>query len=392
MRVLLLNDAASPMGGAELQAVRTRQLLRSAGHEVRLLASTATSLSGATTVADRTCFGTVHPRLRVLTQTVNPSAVAALRGELATFRPDVVHLRMFLTQLSPLVLALLRDVPTVWQAVFYKAVCPRGTKVLPDGSPCRVRAGVVCLRNRCVTPQTWALDMTQQRLLRRYAGAIDAVVTLSDASRRVLEGNGVACAGVVPNAVDVPPARAPLPAQPLIGYAGRLVMEKGVDVLLRAVAALGRPDVRVVVAGDGPARGDLEQLAHALGLTGRVTFLGHVERATVERHLRPAWVQVVPGRWAEPLGNVTLEAMARGTAVVATAVGGPAEMVVDGTTGVLVAPDDVGSLAGALATLLSDRARCEALGWAGRKRAEAEYSPARLLRRLERLYATVVRT
>lgn len=387
MRVLLLNDGATAVGGAELQALRTRELLRRSGHQVRLLASSASEI-GAPSQADATCFGTLHPKLRVLNQTANPSAALTLRRELERFRPDVVHLRMYLTQLSPLVLPLLRDVPTVWQAVYYKAICPRGTKVLPDGSRCDVRAGAVCRRNRCVTPQTWVLDMAQQRLWRHWAGSIDTVITLSETMRRRLEAEGVPVARVLPNGVRSRPARPPLSGPPTVLYAGRLVAEKGVEVLVEAFARVARevPDARLLIAGAGPLDAALRQRVARVGVAERTELTGHLDRDDLERRAEAAWVQVVPGLWEEPLGNVTLEAMMRGTAVVASDLGGPGEVVQHGRTGLLVQPGSAGHLADALRSLLTDRDRCESLGARGRDAAVEHYSEEVAVRRLEQVY------
>jgi glycosyltransferase involved in cell wall biosynthesis len=389
--VLLLNDVATPQGGAELQALRMRQLLRDAGHEARLLASDASDLPGEV-AADVTCRGSTHPQGRVLKQTWNPSAARTLKGELDSFRPDVVHVRMFLTQLSPLILPELRDVPTLWQIVYYKAVCPRGTKLLPDGRRCTVRAGTVCLREGCVSSRTWVADMAQQRLWRHWAHDIDLAVTLSETMRRRLAENGVRGVGLLRNGVRERPARPALACPPTVAFAGRLVAEKGVDVLLRAVADARKDveDLRLVVAGDGPERRALESLARDLGIDAATTFTGHLPRAEVEAHLDAAWVQAVPGRWEEPLGNVTLEAMMRGTAVVATDLGGPAELVDDGVTGLTVEPGSVASLADALAALLNDREACERLGVAARARALADHSEARMLDRLMNLYGQLL--
>jgi glycosyltransferase involved in cell wall biosynthesis len=391
VRVLLLNDGATEVGGAELQTLRMRELLQDAGHEVRLLASTASELHEASQ-ADTSCFGTTRPKLRVLTQTANPSAARALRGELEAFQPDVVHIRMFLTQLSPLILPLLTGVPTVWQAVYYKAICPRGTKLLPDGSRCTVRSGTVCLRSHCVTPQSWVMDMLQQRLWRRWSDAIDAVVTLSETMRRRLEDEGLPNVRVIPNGVRLRPLRAPLTGRPTVAFAGRLMPEKGADVLLRAfplvVAAV--PDARLLIAGQGRQHRQLRSLADRLGVADHVEFLGHLDRAELERRFDEAWAQVIPGRWEEPLGNVTLEAMMRGTALVASDLGGPAEVVEHGRTGLLVEPASAASLGAALSDLLVDRDLCERLGAAGRALALERYAEDRVVGRFEQLYTELV--
>jgi len=126
------------------------------------------------------------------------------------------------------------------------------------------------------------------------------------------------------------------------------------------------------------------------GLYARVEFVGHLPRRVLEREFNIAWVQVAPGRWEEPFGNVVTESMMRGTAVVATRLGGPAGIVLDGVTGALVPPDDVPALADALRALLADRALAERLGQAGREVALAEYDQARVAERFEQLYLQVI--
>ena len=393
MRVLLVHDYGTATGGAELQVLALRDGLRAAGHEVRLFTSRA-SLQPAPVEADDTCFGTTRGRLQVVSQLANPSAVAGLRRVLAEFRPDVVHVRMFLAQLSPAILPLLRGVPAVYQVVTYRPICPRYTKVLPDGSACRVPAGVACLRNRCVTPQSWPLHMAQLALWRRWRHAFDAVVTLSDAARRQLEAAGLGPVEVVPNGVEPRPARPPLTGPPSVAFAGRLSPEKGVGVLLEAFARVvaDHPDARLIVAGDGPDRPRLGRLVEELGLGDAVEMYGHLDRAELERRFDVAWVQTVPGLWAEPFGNVVTEAMVRGTAVVASGVGGPAEIVDEGRTGALVPPGDPAALAAALSGLMADRDRAEALGAAGRATALTKYSPAAVVTRFEALYERLTET
>src|SRR3954471_4377221 len=102
MKILLVHDYAMPVGGAEIRTLALRSALRRRGHDARLLASSA-GLKPGQSQADYLCFGTLS-RYRTLVQTLNPSAAWRLRRVLAEFRPDVVHVRMFLTQLSPLIL------------------------------------------------------------------------------------------------------------------------------------------------------------------------------------------------------------------------------------------------------------------------------------------------
>src|ERR1700679_3026124 len=112
MRILLVSDYATPTGGAELMVLMLRDALRLRGHDARLLASSARPL-GIPSQADYECFG-MTSRLRGLTQVANPSAYLSLHRILQNFKPDIVHVRLFLSQLSPLILPLLENVPAIF--------------------------------------------------------------------------------------------------------------------------------------------------------------------------------------------------------------------------------------------------------------------------------------
>src|SRR5207245_603208 len=149
-----------------------------------------------------------------------------------------------------------------------------------------------------------------------------------------------------------------------VAAVGRLVPQKGFDVLLEAFARLDAPEVDLLIAGDGPERRRLEALRERLGLGARVHLLGAVDRATVASLYQGARLVVCPSRW-EGLPLVCLEAMASGRAVVASRVDGIPDAVGDGETGLLVQPEDPVALAGALRALLDDGPRRERLGALG---------------------------
>jgi glycosyltransferase involved in cell wall biosynthesis len=237
----------------------------------------------------------------------------------------------------------------------------------------------------------WVPLMGQMRLWRHWRDAFDLVVANSQATRRRLEADGLAVDDVVPNGVAEWPARPPLAGPPTVAFAGRLVPEKGVDVLLRAFARVaGRlPDARLLVAGDGPERGRLDALAASLGLAERATFLGHLSRPDAEAAFGGAWVQAIPSTWEEPAGVVAMEAAIRGTAVVASATGGLVEAVSAGETGLLVPPGDEQAMAAALSALLADRGQAERLGQQARARARAEFTVAACADRFLELYGRI---
>jgi len=386
MKILLVNDYATPTGGAELLTFTLRNQLCERGHEARIFASSARPGAGLS-FADYECFGTTTALAPVL-QVANIWAFWRLRQVLATFRPDVVHVGVFLTQLSPLILPLLQNLPSVYQVHWYRPICPVGTKTLPDGSACHVPAGTVCYRNRCLPLRHWGTRMLQMKLWRRWRLVFDRIVTNSEVARRLLVAEGFGPIDVVRPGVPEQPMRPPLAFPPTIAFAGRLVRQKGVDLLLRAFARLVThvPEARLLLAGDGPERKSLHELISTLGVSSRVCMLGHLSRPELERHFASAWVQAVPSRFAEAFGLVAVEAMMRGTAVVASAADGLMEVVEDGQTGVLVPPGDVNGLAEALLALLRDRELAERMGKTGREVALEHFREETYIDRLIQLY------
>lgn len=392
MRILILNDFGTPSGGAEIIMFTLRDRLRDLGHDARLLTTRARPVP-IPVQADYTCFGRRGTSGAVL-QALNPWARREVRNVLRSFRPDVVHLKMFLTALSPLVLAPLRGTPTLWHIGNYQLTCPLNTKLLPDGSACHHDAGSICRSLGCVSAAGLTRFRVQQELWRRGQDAIGMSVAVSAWVMDRLRADGVAVDEVVWNGVPVSPRRAPLSGAPTVGFVGRLFAKKGVDVLLRALpSVIDRvPDAQLVVVGEGPERSDLETLASTLGLRDRVRFTGYLPRAAAEETLASAWVQAVTSVWEEPFGAVTAEAMMRGTAVVGTAIGGTTEMVRNGRTGLLVPPGDATALAAALATVLGDRELAERFGDAGRAVALAELTEDRMVDAFVGLYQRLLGT
>ena len=192
---------------------------------------------------------------------------------------------------------------------------------------------------------------------------------------------------------EVPPPWGPNPSDdvppgvPVLVAVSRLVPQKGIDV---AVAALARvADAVLVVLGEGPERAALEARARSLGIANRVHLLGRA--GDVAPWLRRADVFVHPARW-EGFGLVLLEAMLASVPVVASRVSAVPEIVADGETGLLVDPDDPVAVAAAVTRLLEDRALARRLGDAGRARARAEFSVARMAHRTVGVYEKALRT
>ncbi|MBS0579580.1 MAG: glycosyltransferase [Proteobacteria bacterium] len=183
---------------------------------------------------------------------------------------------------------------------------------------------------------------------------------------------------VIPNLVLGAPRTtedsAPLPA-PFVLAAGRLVPQKGFDLLVRGFALAGEPDLHLVIAGEGPERPRLARLAAELGIAGRVHLLGNVrDLASLMQHAR---IFVLSSRY-EGFPNVLLEALACGVPAIATDIDGVGEILLGGVCGVLVPAEDAPALGRAIARLTRDQPRREQLAAAGRA-ALRRYAPEPVL-------------
>ncbi len=221
-------------------------------------------------------------------------------------------------------------------------------------------------------------------------GKYAAIASVDGASVRALQGAGFSDARLVLNGVDLEEfgGRIAHGGPFRFAFVGRLVRQKGLDVLLRAVAiARGRTTERftVVLVGDGPQRGALERLAEKLGVADGVSFRGTLPRADLVYTLRTAEAFVLPSR-SEGFPIAILEAWAAGTPVVATAVGGIPDLCPP-EGAVLVPPLNPDALADAMLSLIGDSVRRESLARAGRRLVEERYTWDVVAKSYEDLYA-----
>lgn len=250
----------------------------------------------------------------------------------------------------------------------------------------------------------WGTDILQAPrlspfhwLITRYAlGRADEVTAtgsrLAEATlRHVPRGRSVT---VIPYGVDLQRFR-PSPRPPrtelTIGSVGRLAPEKGLDYLLQAFARIAaeEPRARLLLAGDGPERPKLQDLAIRLGIADKVVFPGEVAHEDVPAVLSGIDVFAMPSTW-EGFGVAALEAEAMEVPVVASAVHGLPDAVEDGLTGVLVPPRDVPALTAALRRLLGDETLRRRMGRAAREFVARRYSWTTNAAQMDALYRNLL--
>jgi glycosyltransferase involved in cell wall biosynthesis len=405
MRILHVNKFLYRRGGAEAYMEDVAALQVADGHEVEFFGmahpENAPSRFSATFPAymelepqPRTLTGKLRATGRVLWSTSSRRGIAEV---VDTFQPHVVHLHNVYHQLSPSILAPLaeRGVPAVMTLHDYKLACP-SYQLLDHGALCEACVGGhfgSAVRRRCKGDSLTASALAAFELwVHTAAGAYDPVGRFICPSQ-FLAGK-MAQAGVyperlrhVPHFVDCSIAAKRQPGGPVV-FAGRLAPEKGVDTLVEAAGRAGLP---VEIAGDGPERERLVDLA-AQQAGGLVRFHGRLSKSAVADLVRSASVVAVPSRWFENQPMTVLEAFAAGVPVVASNLGGLSELIEPGVDGDLVPPDDADALAVALSGFLRRPQVALAMGANARAKARREFDPARHLTRLTTIYEEATMT
>jgi D-inositol-3-phosphate glycosyltransferase len=388
MKIAMVSEHASPLaevggvdaGGQNVHVESLARALARAGHDVTVYTRRDTD-----DLPDRirTADGVVVEHL-----TAGPPAPlpkddllpllgelsSALAVRLAEDRPDVVHAHFWMSGLAALAATRELDIPVV-QTFHALGVTKRRFQGRQDTSPpARIR-------------MERALARDVDRVVATSTDEVGELLRIGAVRDRIT---------VVPCGVDVEQFRPDGPAAEKGDRArllciGRLVPRKGFDTVIRALAAV--PDAELVIAG-GPVAEKLEddaeaarllRLAERFGVADRVRLVGAVPRPDMPALLRSADV-VVCTPWYEPFGIVPLEAMACGVPVVASAVGGFLDTVVDGATGTLVPPRRPDRVAAAIRKLLAEPFWREAYGTAGVDRARSRYSWDRIAAGTQAVY------
>jgi glycogen(starch) synthase len=358
VRILYWTQHYRPyIGGVEILAVHVLPLLRARGHELKV----ATSHGDLDLPDVEEMDGIEVHRFRFAEALASrdPALVLDVRGRVAAlkkaWRPDLVQIN--LSDASAFFhLRTAGDERTVL-----------AMRVAPEG--CRAGDGTVL----------GSLLERADRVTVSSKAVGEELAALSPSVRPRMH--------VITDAFPAPDLEpSPLPLNPpRVLCLGRVVEHKGFDLVVDAMRDV--PGAELTIAGDGPARAALEEQAAALG--GRARFTGWVDPADVAALIDEHTVLCVPSRWHESFGLVPLQGALGARPVIASAVGGLPEAVLDGVTGVVVPPEDPAALAAALRSLLADPATAARLGAAGRERALTEFSLEAHVDAYDNLYAEV---
>lgn len=405
MRILFCNKYNYPFSGTEAYIFDAMDLLGSRGHETALFSMA--DERGQPTPYDRYFvphidFKQQHRWFQKIGLAANAiysrEARRRIRAMVAEFRPDVAHIRNIYHHLSPSVLWELKaqGVPALYHVNDFKVLCP-SYNLVSHGESCEACKNGRFWRaipERCYPERGTSTILVAEAYFHKWIGTYDKCVDRFLApsqfvrDKLVEHGWDGSRFEVLPHFQRLEPVETRCEQNPPLLYFGRLSREKGIDDLLHAMRRL--PDLRLVIAGDGPEREPLRKLAAQMELRN-VQFAGNLRGAELDKAIAGSQFTVLPSHAYETFGKTILESYARGRAVIATDLGSRRELVQAGTTGFLYGVGNVDALVEAIQSLSSRPELAEKMGFAGRELVRKGYSPEAHYEALIALYERVAK-
>ena len=399
MRVLYCNKYNYRFSGTEVYLFELMDLMRANGHEVALFSMA--DERGEPTPYDRHFVPHIdfkgqmswQEKVRGAAHVIySTEARRRIRAMIKEFRPDVAHIRSIYHHLSPSILWELRaqNIPVLYHLNDFKLLCPNYNFV-SRGLACEMCKGGAfwqALRTRCYPGGAARATLVAEAYLHHWFATYRKCVDLFLApscfvrDKFVEHGWDAAEFEVLPHFQHVHTIYEP-PKDGAILYFGRLSAEKGVDDLIRAMQQV--PYISLVVAGDGPQKDELEQMADRLGLRN-VKFVGHLRPEERDRRIVQSRFTVFPSRAYETLGKTILESYSHARAVIATDIGSRRELVRDGETGLLYRAGNVNQLADTIHLLATNPELTKQMGRAGWERVWHGHRPELHYQKLMCLY------
>jgi glycosyltransferase involved in cell wall biosynthesis len=407
MRILYCNKYNFAFSGTEVYLFELMDLMRSHGHEVALFSMT--DPRGEATKYDQHFVpaidfkdgksGPLGTALQVPQALYSRRARQKMRDMIEDFRPDVAHVRNIYHHLSPSILWELKaqGVPVLYHLNDFKLLCP-SYNMVAHGRACeRCNGGKfwnVVTQGCYLGPPGASLVLAAEAYLHKWMRTYESCVThfvvpsLFVKEKLVESGWAAEKISVLPHFQNLPFQIEDPPPSAAILYFGRLSTEKGLTDLLQAMQRI--PGLRLKIAGEGPQRAELENLARDLKLTN-VEFVGQISQPALNTLIASSRFTVLPSRAYETLGKTILESYACGRAVVASDLGSRRELVRENETGLLFPAGDVTQLERSISLLVKRPKLAAQMGAAGRALVSRQHSPENHYVELTRLYEQLER-
>lgn len=399
MKVLLAHKCFYYKGGAEVFFFEVARVLKEHGHEVAFFSCNDeqnVESEWSKYFIDAPDFKSpgLIGKLKAMAEIpYSKRAKKAFKKLLDDFQPDIVHCFNIMTHISPsiMVAARERNIPVVISHNDYKHICPN-YKLYHDGKACDACKNgnyMNCLKNKCAHGSlAYSFASTLEAYVHKWLKIYEKNVTLHLVSCNFMANvteefwKRKINKGILLNPFKVPALSTEVKEGEYGLYFGRLVDEKGVDVLLKALTVAD--DIPFVIVGNGPEEDTLKKMATDAGLKN-VKFVGPKWGKELDEYLNNCRYVVSPSTWQENVSYVLLQSFAACKPVIGSRRGGTPELVTS-ERGLLYEAEDYQALAEKMKELNADPVRCKRMGMAARKFVEETFNDVEFYKALETNY------
>ena len=405
MRILLAHNHLKPIGGAEVFYLEVGRVLESYGHEVAYFSPKDQGLDSPylkyfPEVIDYKKSGILGGLLNIKNLVYNKEAKNKFNNLIQDFKPDLVHVFAIYVRLTPSILDACKEnnVPVIMSCNDYKHICPN-YKLFQNGKLCEQCKGGKfyntvknkCSKNSYKYSVASALEAYTHEYLNIYRKNVDLFLFASEFMAKKTEefwGKENFKWSTLKNPFNSNSFENSMIYDDYILYFGRLIDEKGVDVLIKAMKFNKHIPLKII--GNGPYEENLKQLAKDLELKN-VSFLGSMWGEELNEVLSKCKFVVVPSVWHENFPYVILQSFALGKAVIGTNRGGIPEMVIDGEFGYVYNAQDDKMLSQKILSLWNNSELNKKMGMNAKKHVDQKFNDQNFYKQIMNAYSQVIK-
>jgi glycosyltransferase involved in cell wall biosynthesis len=397
MKILILSDDFPPflLGGAGMMAFRITKEFAAQGHQVFVITTTDNpgrqGISEVDGIPVHRIYSKYHERWRSYFSLYNPAVVKEVKRIISEFRPDVVHahnVHMHLSYASlkvcqnfgAKVFLTAHDLMSVYPGPFFKFI-DRNDLSCPEKFDYRVSAIDMIKMYRL------RYNPFRNTIIRNYLNHLNGgMIAVSNALKEALSQNGIKIKAVIHNGIDLPAwdispnydfeKKLGLSGANIVLFGGRLSGVKGGELILEAMRLVAKqnPKAKLLVIGRKDFYANrMEKKAASLGIGGKIIFAGWLSEDEMKKAYASSSVVIVPSVCFDSFPNSNIEAFASGKPVISTCFGGSREIVENGKNGYILNPFNVAALSNAIVDLLSNKAKANSFGKAGKALVKEKY-------------------
>ncbi len=402
MRVLLVNKFHYLKGGSETYYFELAKLLKEKGHEVAFFSMQ--NENNIKTDCKEYFVDSIDlnsgSKLQALEVIYSKKNRKKFLEAIEDFKPDVIHVNNFQRQLSSSIIlaAAKKNIPVVFTAHDYQAICPAITMLDSDNNICEdcMRGKYTnCIRKSCVKNSKLksilgAIEGYFYRFKKIYTKKINCIITPSNFLKEKLVQDGIPEEKIqaIHNFSDVEKFNVDVSDEGYALFFGRLAKEKGVLNLIEAFSKL--ENGTLYIAGEGPEKENIKNFIQEKGLEDRIKLLGRLNSEEVKECVRKSKFVVVPSIWYENCPYSIIEASLIGKPVIGARIGGIPELIIDNETGFTYEHDNIDKLAEKMRLLFEDSDLAKKMGEKAKNNALETYTKDAYYDKIIKIYENLI--